>query len=343
MNRGQLSDALTDRTVPPKPLRDGPIDAMRAVSMLYIVGFWHLFDYARNKSFDHHDETTFRLTVLALGLFVFISGYLTARKDPASSGRLDAVAYYKARFWRIYPPFLIATSLFLLLHIGHSYDLYKGITLVAMFAEPAPPTLWFVSMIVVFYVIAPLLVRLRTNVAGFLALCLSLTLAMMLYEALTGHIDPRIILYFPCFAAGIFLGGRSLITSPLAIAGLVILAAVSLIPTIGRPAAAIERDLMSAPWALFGSVAIFMIVKRYGGAFTTVAVVNYLSVASFWMYLLHRPILKILVQEWFPASGAGQLGYLIMVCLPIVAVAGWITQHAYDAILKKGHQSTAAV
>src|SRR5580704_1333411 len=62
------------------PMRKVPIDVMRAVSMLYIVGFWHLLDYTKVVGW-HYNPITYRLTVGALALFVLISGFLTGRKD----------------------------------------------------------------------------------------------------------------------------------------------------------------------------------------------------------------------------------------------------------------------
>ncbi len=61
-------------------MRKVPIDVMRAVSMLYIVGFWHLLDYTKVVTW-HYNLVTYRLTVAALSLFVLISGFLTGRQD----------------------------------------------------------------------------------------------------------------------------------------------------------------------------------------------------------------------------------------------------------------------
>ena len=59
---------------------------MRAVSMLYIVGFWHLLDYTKVAGW-HYNPVTYRLTVGALSLFVLISGFLTGRTGRWSGPR----------------------------------------------------------------------------------------------------------------------------------------------------------------------------------------------------------------------------------------------------------------
>ena len=199
-------------------MRKAPIDVMRAVSMLYIVGFWHLLDYTKVVRW-HYNPVTYRLTIGALSLFVLISGFLTGRKD-GDLGRGEIWRFYKTRFWRIYLPFVIASGLFLAAGINDTLVLVKGVTLVAMLLAPAPWTLWFVSMIALFYLIAPLLIGLRENEVAYIVLCTAIVGAMILYQAETGRMDMRLILYFPCFAAGIFLAAGSLPSSTLSLVGL---------------------------------------------------------------------------------------------------------------------------
>src|SRR6266436_5604988 len=196
-------------------MRKVPIDVMRAVSMLYIVGFWHLLDYTKAVTW-HYNPVTYRLTVGALSLFVLISGFLTGRKD-GGLARGEIRRFYKTRFWSIYLPFVIASGLFLAAGVSDSLALVKGVTLVGMLLAPPPFTLWFVNMIVLFYLIAPLLIGLSGNEVAYIALCTVIVGAMILYQAETGKIDMRLILYFPCFAAGIFLAGGSLPSSTLSL------------------------------------------------------------------------------------------------------------------------------
>ena len=314
------------------PMRKVPIDIMRAVSMLYIVGFWHLLDYTKAVRW-HHNPVTYRITVGALSLFVLISGFLTGRKDGGLAG--GAIwRFYKTRFWRIYLPFLIASGLFLAAGLNNTLALVKGVTLVAMLLAPPPFTLWFVSMIVLFYLIAPLLVGLRGNVAAYFALCTLIVGAMFLYQAATGRMDMRLILYFPCFAAGIFLAARSLPSSTLSLIGLQLLAALSLVPTLARPSGRLESDPWAAPWALFGSIAVFVVVMRAGRNLKPPAILTQLSEASFFMYLLHRPFYLLMQIVGFPSTDKEQVPYLLFVCLPTIAIVAWLCQRAYTAFLR---------
>src|SRR4051812_37074523 len=86
------------------------IDWMRALSIIYIAGFWHLFGYSTVWK-PNNFAVFFRITVVALGLFVFISGYLLA------SGKVIPLGQSTLKFWirrliRIYPPYLVAIVVF---------------------------------------------------------------------------------------------------------------------------------------------------------------------------------------------------------------------------------------
>jgi len=315
------------------PTRKVPIDVMRAVSMLYIVGYWHLLDYTKVVSW-HYNPVTYRLTVGALALFVLISGFLTGRND-GGLARGEIWGFYRMRFWRIYLPFVVASGLFLVAGINDTAALVKGVTLVAMLLAPPPFTLWFVSMIVLFYLIAPLLIGLRGNEVAYIAICTAIVGAMALYQAETGRIDMRLVLYFPCFAAGIFLAAGSLPSSTLSLIGLLLLAALALVPTLARPSWSIEGDPWAAPWALFGSIAIFLLVMRAGRNIKAPAILTEFSEASFFMYLLHRPIYLWMQSLWFPSSARAQIPYLVFVCLPTIGIVAWLCQRAYTGFLQR--------
>jgi peptidoglycan/LPS O-acetylase OafA/YrhL len=322
------------------PMRKVPIDVMRAVSMLYIVGFWHLLDYT-NVARWHYNPVTYRFTIGALALFVLISGFLTGRMD-GGLARGEIWRFYKTRFWRIYVPFVLASGLFLAAGIGDTFALVKGVTLVAMLLAPPPFTLWFVNMIVLFYLIAPLLIGLRANEAAYIALCTVIVGAMILYQTETGRIDMRLILYFPCFAVGIFLAAGSLPSSTLSLVGLLLLAALSLVPTLARPSWGLEGDPWAAPWALFGSTAVFVVVMRAGRNLKPLAILTQVSEASFFMYLLHRPLFLWMQSVWFPRTEKEQVPYLLFVCLPIVGIVAWLCQRVYTGFLQ-GREVRVAV
>jgi peptidoglycan/LPS O-acetylase OafA/YrhL len=298
--------------------------------MLYIVGFWHMMEYAPAVVWSSNYWTE-EVTILSLALFVLISGYLIGKKK---LGVMDIWPFYRSRFFRIYLPLLATAIIFSFGNVSHKAIL-KAVTLVAMFVEPAPKTLWFVSMILVFYLISPLLIRLRERMVLYFMVCAATLGGMLLYEGITGMADTRIILYFPCFAAGVFLATQPLPSSFGALVGLSVLAVGAASLSLGRPIEQLESDLHSMPWALAGSVATFMLFKHFGGAIRVPSLAVRLSEASFFMYLLHRPIYGITTRIWMPSSPKLQIGYLVIICLPILGIGAWFLQSLYTRLFDK--------
>ena len=204
-----------------------------------------------------------------------------------------------------------------------------------MLLAPPPLTLWFVNMIVLFYLIAPMLIGLRGNEVAYIAFCSAIVGAMILYQVETGRIDIRLVLYFPCFAAGIFMARGPLPSSTLSLIGLVILAVLSLVPTLARPSASLEIDPLALPWALFGSIAVFVIVMRAGRNLKAPAILTQFSDASFFIYLLHRPLYLWMQIVWFPSTTKEQVPYLLFVCLPTIVIVAWLCQRAYTGFLQR--------
>jgi peptidoglycan/LPS O-acetylase OafA/YrhL len=97
----------------------------------------------------------------------------------------------------------------------------------------------------------------------------------------------------------------------------------------------LEADPWAAPWALFGSIAVFVLVMRAGRNLKSPAVLMQLSEASFFMYLLHRPIYHWMQIVWFPSTEKDQIFYLLFVCLPIIGIVAWLCQRAYAGFLQR--------
>jgi peptidoglycan/LPS O-acetylase OafA/YrhL len=174
------------------------IDLLRASSILYIVGFWHLMNYS-GAAPNYMNPVTIRLTEIALGIFVFLSGYLLGSKD-LSATLGDIVSFYRRRLVRIWPLYAIAISFFIAFGLT---TVEKGLLAafgVSMVYVGPPMTLWFVSMLLLFYFVAPFLIIAERRHFDFLVL------ALLLYGlALWFQVDYRLALSFPAFALGIFV------------------------------------------------------------------------------------------------------------------------------------------
>jgi len=308
--------------------RSPAIDALRSASVLYIVGFWHLLNYTQAFPM-YYNPISIRTTVIVLGLFVFLSGVLLGKSSIEFNAR-DIIGFYRKRVVRIYPLYLCALTLFMVYGLCDRSTWLKAAVLVSMFYGPPPLTLWFITMIMVFYLVAPLLIALRHDTRKYWITAGATFSALLTFCVVSTTADPRIALYFPAFALGISTanGNFRLGLLPLGISLALALALSAL------SSAAPEVSFFSIPMAALAPLAVFSLCMSYPGRLGTGKVVAHLSYAGFAMYLFHRPIYTTLKHIYFPANPWAQVLYLTAVCLPLVFGASWLVQKAYDSLLE---------
>jgi peptidoglycan/LPS O-acetylase OafA/YrhL len=317
---------------PAKNDRSLSIEFLRAGCVLYIVGFWHLMDYTHGFV-GYDNAVTVRLTVTVLGLFTFLSGFLIAQA-PMQLRAAELKCFYTRRLLRIYPLYLLALLAFWALGLADRGTALKAALGISMVYGPPPATLWFITMILVFYLIAPLLIALRERPARFAAACLGIfALAGVLGHAASG--DIRIAEYFPAFALGVRWTSQGRRRSTHAAWWATGAAAAACALSLAFPADP-QFSLTASPMATFGALAVFLLADRLplpsnGGL---VRAVEKLSYASFAMYLFHRVVYKGLHALFDPVSSALGLAWLLLVCLPVVIAVAAIVQKAYDAARK---------
>ena len=309
------------------------IELLRAACVLYIVGFWHLMDYTHGFV-GYNNAVTNRVTVIVLGLFTFLSGFLLAH-EPMRLRAPDLKRFYVKRLLRIYPLYLLALLAFWTLGISDRGIALKAALGISMVYGPPPSTLWFITMILVFYVIAPLLIALREKTAGFLLASVAIFAVTVAFgQAASG--DIRIAEYFPAFALGVWWANRAQRASTRVCVAATAAAAAGWALSLAMAADA-QFSLWAMPLATFGALAVFLLASRLqlsrDGGFVRAATL--LSYASFAMYLFHRVVYKGLHALLDPASSAAGLAWLVLVCLPCVTVAAYVVQKAYDGVLQR--------
>lgn len=314
------------------------IDMLRGASILYIVGFWHLMNYTPVFR-GYKNSLTLRGTVIVLGIFVFLSGYLLGQRTIEPS-KAAVRAFYVKRFLRIYPLYIGALVLFAIFHLSDKITLLKSGLLISNFYGPQLPTLWFITMLMVFHLMAPVLIcsikyRNTFFVYGALIFCL-LVLASMF--SIAG--DSRVAIYFPAFVSGIYLANLKtrrpnlmLILSFIGFSCSIILSfAVRNFP---------EDSYWSIPLACFGPIFIFLCLLRCKEYVPNWKLFYILGYAAYVMYLIHRPAFQTMMYlirrmantMHLPMSGVAQLVYLVFICLPLIILVSWIVQKSYDNAL----------
>lgn len=315
-----------------KRQRSVALDLVRALSILWVVGLWHVTDYVPEWP-DLKNDVTYRVTVALLGLFVLVSGYLMGLKDVA--GNRSAIGrFYTGRFGRIYPPFLAACLLFAIMRLAPVDQLARAATLIAMLAGPPPVTLWFITMIVLFYAVTPALLAARRISGLFLPLAVVVTALLAAGHYVLPSVSPKLAMYFPAYCAGLWLAGRPQHWGR--VAGVATLAApVGLLISLTVPTRAVESAVESMPWALSSSVALIgaaMAADRWLPRWQGILLV---AQASYFLYLFHRPVYAVVLKLIQPDDPVERAACLIGLALPLAVVLGWIGQRAYDRLWDK--------
>ena len=188
--------------------RDITFDISRSIAALWVVGIWHLLCY--DKNIDYANWTTQQITDVFLAVFMFISGYMLGKYR--FGGWDDVKGFYKKRFYRFYVLYVVA-----------SITLYVGGTLVGnqMYTSTEqlvlsflglnvlfPPhlgTLWFISMIMFFYLITPLLSYQQKPRSVSYLIASVLYLCFFIWREVTGYIESYVFLMFPMYVFGLIM------------------------------------------------------------------------------------------------------------------------------------------
>lgn len=138
--------------------RNYGIDTARGLCMLYIVGIFHLTQYLGKNYYLLYNAVGNNIMCASLGTFSFLSGLLLGKKYVFASMK-DVLYFYKKRVIRFYPLFIIATLLLWFIGMNSLYQSIIGLLGLSPFTSNQPMTLWYISMLIVFYFITPVCVN----------------------------------------------------------------------------------------------------------------------------------------------------------------------------------------
>lgn len=316
----------------PLNTRNIGIDLLRGLSLLYIVGYWHMFNYT-DAFPEYYNSITQRAALIVLGTFVFLSGYFIGLKNIAIN-KHGMMQFYKNRLLRIYPLYLIAIGLFMFFGLSDMATSIKAGLIISMLMKPAPLTLWFITMLMIFYIISPLLIHAtRTIKISKLTIYYLIFISFLLmYSYFTKMLDNRIILYFPAFALGVFVANKDIkiLNKNYVIYALIFMGFSIFISFLKTPYGLLNL-LMNTPMVVSCSYFLFraakVIVVTSDQASKMIVLLSY---SGYCMYLFHRPIYTTLTRMYFPETYLYQIIYLVVFCVPCIILSSFIIQKTYD-------------
>lgn len=288
------------------------------------------------------DPVSFFVASFLLGSFFFSAGYFF---DMSIQHYLkDLLRFVYSRFIRIYPPYWLALLFFTMMFTLRKreilvYLLNLQIVFSPVYVKPLL-TLWYVSLLVVFYVIFGLLIwRLRSNLSLFIG---SSAVLGMIYIAhlFTDLFDQRFFMYYFVFLAGVYFfrfeNLRAHLFQVLFRYKLLIAAAGVLVfwfvQTLG---------LQTHNWLFIIAIDFFILtwvwlsLSIFRTKMGSLKIWAFLSTASYFAYLLHRPIWHGLDFIFNPAAeGWGRVVFFHAVPASVVTlVVAYFFQLGYDRLL----------
>lgn len=180
------------------------IDFLKGICMFYITAIFHLTGYLGGSYYLFNNVYGNSIMCSCLGTFSLLSGILLGGKYSCGTIK-DVVFFYKKRLLRFYPLFLLATICLYLIGFNNFKTSINALLGLAPFVSPRAYTLWYISMIMIFYLLSPLVLT-NNNKQRIIRCVLLFIFWCLLYWLIEFHsisIDFRFIFNLLCFLFGV--------------------------------------------------------------------------------------------------------------------------------------------
>lgn len=305
--------------------RDFRFDFARALCVLWIVGFWHLINYLSQECRLEGNSLVIckEITYGVLACFTFLSGYFLKKYDFNNID--DILIFYKKRLLRFYPLFVVAS--FCLLVCGGTFkQVIFAILGLSLFAPPAIPTLWYFSMLLLFYLFTPMLKVKDTTKIRIVFLLLFIAVIVLGYF----FADQRLIMYFPFYVLGLNLSNRiveRIMNFPVFI--------ITILLFVGLCIVGSENLIIQIVQAMAGVCTILSFSKLvYKDKIQRP--VSFIAEASMCAYLFHRPIYAVFTFVLGKSKPFHYMPiYVAIVAVVILFITSYFVQKYYNRIINQ--------
>ena len=277
-----------------------------------------------------------------LGIFFFISGYFTGRTFQKENK--GSVSFFSSRMLRIFPPYLVAVVLYIFV-LGvtlKKFNLFVYLTGTQFIFAPNYAkivlTLWYVSAIILFYLIFGLLLANLHSTRGLIIGATIVFVAVYALHQWTGLIDPRFYKYYIIFLIGIlcahvdylstWLSGEQVVLKfAFAILGLFVFSQVLAFSSIS------PIYILGAVFFIISWVVLLFTLATKVKSPTILKLAVLISYASFFAYLLHRPIWAWLLTVFSVNTAWGQVFFKVVPASIFIFILSYYLQSGYDRLL----------
>lgn len=316
-------------------------EALRGLSILLLLALHsEIFDPAIFG--EALKDIGFFVASFLLGSFFFLAGYFT--EVSLGKPNANALRFIWSKFIRIYPPYWLGLLLFIYVL---EYDLNRTalavyvMNLQAVFAPTfikSLLTLWYISMLVVFYILFGSVMLFVRSSVGLALVAVVMFAAAFFAHLRWGFFDPRFFQYYPMFLAGVFFCRLADVRVRLFDLNTLI----KLLPAV--LSAGLLQWTLNAAFAPTNFVYLFatyffmlswvlLALSAFRTRLGDWRVWTWLSSASLFVYLIHRPLWRLI--DTYLNLGPEPRTILIHL-IPgalLALVLGYFLQLGYDRLL----------
>ena len=324
--------------------RDLTIDIIKILCTFWIVGFWHLSSYG--NVFSSHILLGSEITASVMGIFMFFSGYFLSKYQ--TENLKDVFSFYKKRLSRFYILYLLSiVSLYIrgLFTIKPWFKNNLHILLscfgLSSFYNPNVGTLWFMSMLMFFYVITPI-INIKKNIYWKVFIGITFLLLFITYDYYCANqLDNRFIYLYILYLLGLFIPHFfiDIIKKKwyCLIIGFLTFWNIASNPYIDNQT--INKTIYSIGFLLFTICLIelsSLVYKKIVNVESLpIKIITKLSFCSLAIYLFHRQIYQILLIIFNKLHFNINIYILYFVFVPTAYITSYMIQHLYDIAYNK--------
>jgi len=323
------------------PAKIHEFEFLRALAILILM-FHHSDAYGIMVSGRPLEFLNPYLEGILLGIFIFISGYFAERSFQKQNK--GSVSFFVSRLIRVYPPYLLGVALFmfvlgitlkkrdLLIYLTGTHFIFAP-----NYAKPVV-TLWYIGAILLFYFIFGILLAYLRNTKPLVIVSALVFAAAYALHQWTGLLDERFFKYFIVFLAGILFARPHFFSNWLSGERTWLKLALAALAT---SLFSLTLDLGStSPLYILGVVlfilawvaALFALAANVNSPFV-LKLAGVISYASYFAYLLHRPLWAWLAEIFSIESGLDLILFRLFPASLAIFILSYYLQFGYDRLL----------
>ncbi len=273
-----------------------------------------------------------------LATFFFISGRLSSKYQVYSFS--DGINYIKHKLIAIFPLYILSIALIAFTPVGNISGIskqikmfFKSVTCINAFYPPMIMTMWFLTILILFYLITPIFLS-DINMKWKVCIASIFYLVLLTEYIFVKTADDRIVTYFPFYILGLLMNSdleKKLLRigyTIIAVFVLCIIAYFSGIIELPRPVT-LHIQLVLKLSFMFSLLGICEIAAKYGNKIYRI--VGFIASASTFAYLFHRQYYAI--WEAFFNPFPYWLAYLVI--FPTLIVLSYFGQKLYNRIVRQ--------